>query len=285
MTFKNIYNNKLLHGHQTPPEFFAHSLSNPWKTQEIVSITDKRLMAPYQKKIFNDIQSSLRPTKEERVSLFSKRTWAFAIDLMCIILLNKAVIFSFQNFLRTFYYQLQYSTQFMLEQNMGNIAGVTFIIIYFGYFQASYYMGEGKTPGKHFMGLSVYSSNFVNTGELHLSLKESFMRTVGHLISIVFIIPLAMPLLNRKRKSLSDLLSQTEIITEEQMEFYVRKYDEIMNESSENLHGREYPEDQDLQLELDLNFEELAGNDHSKVKVADSYENKTENKDEDDEAA
>mgnify|MGYP006430975135 CR=1 FL=1 len=156
----------------------------------------------------------------------SRRVWAFTIDLIIIGLMNKTVMLSFQNFLNTFYYQLQFSTQRMLENNLTAVSYVSYCIIVWGYFQLSYYLGEGKTPGKHFLSLQTYGAEFFDSGEYYLNFHSSTMRTLGSFLGVVFILPLAVPFVHPRGKSLSDIFSGPDVISQEQMLIYEQEFEE-----------------------------------------------------------
>lgn len=165
--------------------------------------------------------------KDSHFTTFSKRVWAFNIDLVCIFFINKGVVGAFHSTIKNFYYQLNTQTQVAIEQNIHNISMLSFFIVFFGYFIFSYYLGEGKTPGKHFMGISAYPQRFQEDGDIQLTLKESFLRTLGHIVSLIFIIPFAVCLLNKEKKSVSDFISQTELLSDEELakkqEFFYKK--------------------------------------------------------------
>lgn len=211
---------------------------------------------------YRSIQQSL--FNESGIPIIQKRMWAFYADILCIAFINKGIILAFQNFLRSFYYQLNYSTQIILESHIPSMTGLSFLIIYFSYFHFSYFLGEGKTPGMHFLGIKAYSPSFINHGETHLSFKESLLRSLGHLACITLAFLFIVPFFNHKRRSVSDFLSGTEIITDEKMNYFENKYQEMQKENNftQKTFHKEVPESSQVfetadsyehQLELDFN--------------------------------
>jgi uncharacterized RDD family membrane protein YckC len=151
-------------------------------------------------------------------SILKKRSYAFAIDILFIVIINKGLMYTYISFLKNFFYQLTISSQLVLEENMTNVFSVSLFIVFWGYFFMSYYWAEGKTPGKQLFGLKVHSPNFKYTGEYRLSVMECFARTMGHLITCLFYgLFLVIPFITKSKKGIPDWISQTTIVTDEQM--------------------------------------------------------------------
>ena len=149
-----------------------------------------------------------------------KRVYATTLDLFLIGLINKAMLFTYLKFMKSFYYQLPFSLQYRLESGLVSISMLSLFVVFWGYFMLSNYWGEGRTPGKILFGLKVHSPSFKYHGQYHLTLYEAFARTAGYffcyasfglLYGIAFITP--------DRKGIPDWFSGTQVVTDEQMEF------------------------------------------------------------------
>jgi hypothetical protein len=157
--------------------------------------------------------------------LLQKRSYAFITDLFIIGVINKCLMYTYISFLKTYFYQLTLKTQLSLEAKMYDAHFVSLVIVFWGYFIMSYYWGEGKTPGKHIFGLKVHSPNFKNTGEFHLSLRESFARTLGYFINcLTFGSLFAISFITKSCNGFPDWLSQTSIVSDDQMKYIDEVY-------------------------------------------------------------
>ncbi len=144
--------------------------------------------------------------KIEDKEMLKKRTYAFSVDFALILVLNKAAVLSYTNFIRTIFYQLAPQTQHKILLSYDYVQFSTLWIVFWSYFVLSYYLGEGKTPGKIFFGLQTFSSK-TNDG---LTLTESLVRTMGHFVCLVTgLFLFAMPFLRKDQKSLADIISET----------------------------------------------------------------------------
>jgi len=154
-------------------------------------------------------------TKNYENLLLKKRTFAFTIDLALILILNKAVVLSYTNFIRTIFYQLTTHTQQKILTSYDLFQLSTLWIVFWSYFILSYYLGEGKTPGKIIFGLQTFSQK-INTG---LTLTESLMRTMAQFFCIAtgFFL-LALPYFRKDNKSLADIISNTWVAEESSLE-------------------------------------------------------------------
>lgn len=153
-------------------------------------------------------------------AILRKRSLAFAADLLFVGVINKGLMYTYISFLKTFFYQLSLKSQLILEAKMANIFSVSLFVVFWGYFFMSYYWAEGKTPGKHIFGLKVYSPNFKYNGEYHLSIRECFARTMGYFINCLsYGLFMVIPFLTKSKKGIPDWLSQTSIVTDEQMKY------------------------------------------------------------------
>jgi uncharacterized RDD family membrane protein YckC len=176
-----------------------------------------------------------RTTSKE---LLKKRSYAFTMDLFIITLINKGIIFTYVNFLETYLYQLPTSFQLSINQKISQLNNLSLLLVFWGYFLFSYYMGEGRTPGKLIFGIKVHSPH---RGDDHLSFKEAFMRTGGYFIGcFTGMLLLALPFLRKDSKGIPDFLSHTHIVCEDELE-YIKSLEDHWVED-ENLHML-FPED------------------------------------------
>lgn len=192
--------------------------------------------------------------KKAHSPILLKRCAAFATDLFLVAVLNNLILLGMQSFLRSFFYQLSPASQISLQQNILNVASASFLVVFTCYFMLSYFLGEGKTPGKHFFGLHVLSSKFITDGEYNLKFKEAMGRVLGHLICLVFIFPLLLPLFDNKRRGLADILSKTSIIPQDEMMAFEKEYRDLLVKKKKQVEGQEWEEKTLEQLEIPLDF-------------------------------
>ncbi|TNF27276.1 MAG: RDD family protein [Deltaproteobacteria bacterium] len=154
-----------------------------------------------------------------------KRVYATTLDLFLVGLINKAMLFTYLNFMKSFYYQLPFSLQYRLENGLVSISTLSLFVVFWGYFMLSYYWGEGKTPGKMLLGLKVYSPSFKYHGQYHLTLFEAFARTAGYFFCYAsFGLLYGIAFMTPDRKGIPDWFSGTQVVTDEQMEFIDKHY-------------------------------------------------------------
>jgi uncharacterized RDD family membrane protein YckC len=146
--------------------------------------------------------------------ILRRRTFSFFVDLFCILLTTRLLMASYTSFLKTFMYLMGEKSQYMLTSQMHKVELSVISVVFFGYFFLSYYMGNGKTPGKTLFRLRVVPLE--RPTEL-LSLSESFKRTIGYFFCYVtgFVL-FAIPFFNKKRNGIPDLFSSSQVLTEDQ---------------------------------------------------------------------
>lgn len=184
---------------------------------------------------FTDVKSSSDPI------ILKKRTYAFTLDLFFIAVINKAIMYTYINFLETFFYQLPISFQMNINGQLAKANGISIMIIFWGYFVLSYYMGEGKTPAKMLFGLKVHSPH---SSDNHLSFKASVLRTSAYFICCftgVFLI--AIPFLRRDKKGLPDWFSNTHVVTEDEIAVVQHHEDHGMRDVIKWNNSIPFPED------------------------------------------
>ncbi len=121
-------------------------------------------------------------------------------------------------------YLMGEKSQFMLTSQMHKVELSVISVVFFGYFFLSYYMGNGKTPGKILFRLRVVPTD--NPTEL-LSLATSFKRTVGYFFCyITGFVLFALPYFNKSREGLPDIFSSSQVLTEETYKIKVSEFEE-----------------------------------------------------------
>ena len=157
-------------------------------------------------------------------AVLKDRSYAFFTDIFLIGIINRAIMFTYANFIRTFFYQMPYSVQKSVSEKMFEVNTMSFFVVFCGYFILSYYLSEGKTPGKIIFHLKVQSPH---THEGHLSLKACVMRTLGYFISMpTFFALLAIPYFRKDKKGIPDLLSGTFVMSVKEERFIKSLEDE-----------------------------------------------------------
>lgn len=150
----------------------------------------------------------------DKKQLLKSRTYAFTLDLAFVLILNKAVTLSYTNFIRTIFYQLAPQTQHKILLSFEYVQFSTLWIVFWSYFVLSYYLGEGKTPGKMIFGIQTFSEK----SREGLTLSESLIRTMGHFVCMITgLFLFALPYLRKDQKSLADIISETWVSKESQI--------------------------------------------------------------------
>lgn len=152
--------------------------------------------------------------------ILRRRTFSFFVDLFCILLTTRLLMASYISYLKTFMYLMGEKSQYMLTSQMHKVELSVISVVFFGYFFLSYYMGNGKTPGKILFRLRVVPTE--KPTEL-LSLNASFKRTVGYFFCyITGFVLFAFPYFNKKREGIPDIFSSSKVLTEEQFKACVK---------------------------------------------------------------
>lgn len=159
--------------------------------------------------------------EKAREGKLKKRFYAFFTDLFIIGLLQKFLVYSYITFVTETFIQAPTTVRQSLLGNVGQLRLSTLLFTFFSYFLVSYYLGHGKTIGKTILNLRVLSHE---GPEEELSFMEAFMRTIGYTTcyatgSFLF----GIVLLRQDRRGLPDLFSQTEVITDEEMELLLEE--------------------------------------------------------------
>ena len=165
-----------------------------------------------------------RPSNE---GMLKDRSYAFITDLFLIGIINRAIMFTYGNFVRTFFYQMPYNVQRNLSDKMVEATTISFLVVFWGYFLLSYYLSEGRTPGKIMFHLKVQSPH---THEGQLSLKACMLRTLGYFVALPsFFTLLAIPFFRKDKKGIPDLFSNTFVMTIKEERFIESLEEETTN--------------------------------------------------------
>lgn len=161
------------------------------------------------------VHDNLNNNKKEKKSYLTKRAYAFSIDFFLIGLINKAVIFTYANFMKTNFFYIPPEKQMTLMGNLYQLHFPLLFFIFWGYFLSALYLGNGQTPGKVALHLRIIDKD----GSQHLTMQECFMRTMGYFICVVsgFFL-LALPYLTKDARGIPDWLSNTKVFTKKELQ-------------------------------------------------------------------
>jgi uncharacterized RDD family membrane protein YckC len=158
-------------------------------------------------------------------ALLSKRLYAFNIDLVMILLMEKSLInLYYLTTKQVNIFEFIHSNTLLLKPLDTVLLTVTIL----SYFTLSYYLFNGKTIGKSLFNLRVFSK-----GHLEISLYNAFSRSLGYFtcmipMNLLFVVPF----LTKSARGLPDWLSETEVVTDN---FYDHFQQEV-SPSSLDLH-------------------------------------------------
>ncbi|MCP4911849.1 MAG: RDD family protein [Oligoflexia bacterium] len=193
-------------------------------------------------------QNNVIPLKPNvtKGQLLRKRISAFAVDVFIIGLIEKALWIGYFAFTSEAFKLLPYSIKASLSLQSYSIRLPIILTVYFTYFLASLYMGEGKTVGKHLFGLRVRS----HEGDPYeLSFMESFMRTVGYTTcyaSAFFFFSISV--FRKDGRGLPDFFSQTETLTNEQFAYEIYLLRKAEADAAKEAKKQENPDGEQLNL-------------------------------------
>tara|TARA_R110002072_G_scaffold64203_1_gene159031 strand:- start:3152 stop:3745 length:594 start_codon:yes stop_codon:yes gene_type:complete len=167
-----------------------------------------------------------------KFELLKKRFSAFGIDLFIIGLIEKALWIGYFAFTNELFKFLPGQIKSALTFQTHSIRLPIILAVYFSYFLATLYMAEGKTLGKHIMGLRVRSHE---GNPYELSFMEAFMRTVGYTTCYASALTFFMiSLVRRDGRGIPDFFSQTETLTNEQFSYEIYHLRKAQREANEN---------------------------------------------------
>lgn len=149
-----------------------------------------------------------------------RRTFSFFVDLFCVLLTTRLLMASYISYLKTFMYLMGERSQYLLTSQMHKIEFSVITVVFFGYFFLSYYMGNGKTPGKILFRLKVVPTD--NPLEL-LSFKQSLKRSAGYIFCyLTGFVLFTLPYFNKDNAGIPDMFSSTNVLTEDEYALLVQ---------------------------------------------------------------
>ena len=138
--------------------------------------------------------------------ILKKRTFAFFLDFSAITFLFKGLLYIYKNFLREITdISPQIQREIMADTYL--LEFPVFTIIFCSYFALSYYMSEGKTPGKIIFDLKIATND-----KTRLELRHCLLRSFGYFLcylpmAVLFIIPF----IRSDQRGVPDWLSGTSV--------------------------------------------------------------------------
>ncbi|WP_372654897.1 RDD family protein [Halobacteriovorax sp.] len=188
--------------------------------------------------MWNDQKKVLHLSAEKtpRKSLTKDRMYAFTMDLFLIGIINKAILFTYTSFIHSFFHQLPLGVRSNLQNKLQAVNSLNFLVVFIGYFLLSYYLSEGKTPGKIMFNLKVQCPH---THSDQLSLKTSVLRTLGYFVTIpTGFTLLLIPCFRKDGKGIPDWLSDSFVMNSDE-EYFI----ETLEDSGSSKVTPLFPED------------------------------------------
>lgn len=168
-----------------------------------------------------------------------RRLWAFCVDTFLIFAIKEGLFYSYMNFIKAFFYQLQLSQQKSIIEHLSNLNPFLTFATFMAYFTISYYWGHGKTVGKLIFHISVVPENYLEAKskkDLHLSFFDAFARSVGYVICYLSALVLyALPLIRKDRRGIPDYLSKTVVASDKQIQEILHQSPHSTDENVEQL--------------------------------------------------
>jgi uncharacterized RDD family membrane protein YckC len=139
--------------------------------------------------------------------LLSKRLYAFNIDLIMIMMIEKSLMNLYAiNTKQLAVFNPLHINNLLMKPLDTLLLTITII----SYFTCSYYMFNGKSVGKALFGLRVFSKY-----HKEITFYDSFRRALGYFTCMIPMnLLFAIPFVNKSAKGLPDWLSETEIVTD-----------------------------------------------------------------------
>ena len=200
-----------------------------------------------------------------------RRTFSFFVDLFCILLASKLLMASYISYLNTFMYIMGDKSQHLLSSQFHKVEFSVITVVFFGYFFLSYYLGNGKTPGKILFRLKVVPADNP-TGLLGFtqSMKRSMAYVFCYLTGFIFF---AIPFFNKNRAGLPDMFSESKVLTEDQ-------YNKVL----QNIKDQEI-EQEATGVQMELNFEKEVSDNVIYLPGPEYFNTSEETEDEEEQAA
>lgn len=178
-----------------------------------------------QKKVNTDQVPETKEFKPDpyllKLTPLSQRIVAFGIDIFMVGMIKLAITISFTIYVQTFFDELDFSQQVYLFHALDGVEVLTAAFVFLGYFTMSFYFMEGRTFGKHLLKIRAVKNDFVcdnDNTELHYTLKDAFMRTLGYLAAYLSLgVLYALPFVRKDKRSLADIFSGSMILTNDEV--------------------------------------------------------------------
>jgi uncharacterized RDD family membrane protein YckC len=157
----------------------------------------------------------------KKPNIFIKRLSAFSIDIALIAMIKVVLTVTFFGFIDVSLGHLPEIHKLDLEYNLSVADFIVTMLIYGGYFFINHLMLGHQTIGKKIMGLNVVSSQFKNTADknfFELTMRQIALRSISYFVGYMsFGIAFTLPLFNKSQKNITDYISQTEVVSNEEL--------------------------------------------------------------------
>lgn len=157
--------------------------------------------------------------KLEVDNIFSKRVWAFIIDMMTIIVMKSAIDVAYALFIRNFYFVLNIDQQNYLSFGHWGLQWSVTMSIFLTYFIYCHYSLEGKTFGKMAMKIRTINDKFLQQQDYMdytPTLRQALQRTLGYFVCYIsFGTFFSFPLFSEDKRGVPDYLSSTRTVSDE----------------------------------------------------------------------
>lgn len=165
-------------------------------------------------------QNSYWPKSPREGGVLRRRVFSFFVDLFCILLTSKLLMASYLSYLNTFMYIMGDKSQYLLSSQLHKVEFSIITVVFFGYFFLSYYLGNGKTPGKVLFKLKVVPiSNPIELLSFTQSLKRAICYVFCYLTGFILF---AIPFFTKSRSGVPEMFSKSEVLTEDQFKVIVQ---------------------------------------------------------------
>lgn len=157
--------------------------------------------------------SSFSPSLPSRKETLKRRVYAFITDLYAIVFFNKFLAFCWTSAVNTYISNLALGKYSASKTLFNGVETISLPIVIVSYFFFSYFLNEGKTFGKMLFRLKVYS----NTKNQELTVMEALSRSITYILySYFFYLPFIINFIRKDMKSVTDYVSQTTVMTDEE---------------------------------------------------------------------
>lgn len=171
------------------------------------------------KKKINPFDYHSEYVKLENDKIFSKRLFAFGIDMATVVTINTAINSAYALFISNFYFVLTNNQQDHLIFGHWGLQWSVTMTIFWTYFIFCNYTLEGKTFGKMAMKIRTIDDQFLfNKSQMDYtpSIRQSLKRTFGYFVCYIsFGTFFSFPLFSEDKRGVPDFFSQTRSVSDE----------------------------------------------------------------------